>query len=256
MVVRGSQQQLGELEALYRERWAAFARVAISIAGSVDVGKEAVQEGFARAIEEREAFRGECPLEAWVWRIVVNTAKTASVRTVREEPETILGPQDASANGHRSSEVAVWVRTLPERQPGEDFQHIGDFLHETDTPPAVRATLLRVAALIPGVKLLGTVRDHDGRSGIGFSWPSQGPYPTKGSSSELIFDPKTAELLGTQGTGPKNWTVYLQEKVVSRLPGKPPAPLEPPCTKQGGGVSHPVLGGSITNGAPLKSAKS
>ncbi|HEY4236469.1 MAG TPA: sigma-70 family RNA polymerase sigma factor, partial [Gaiellaceae bacterium] len=78
--------------------------------------KEAVQEGFARAIEEREAFRGECPLEAWVWRIVVNTAKTASVRAVREEPETILGPQDASANGHRSSEVAVWVRTLPERQ--------------------------------------------------------------------------------------------------------------------------------------------
>jgi hypothetical protein len=140
--------------------------------------------------------------------------------------------------------------------PGEDFQHIGDFLHETDAPPAVRATLLRAAALIPGVKLLGTVRDHDGRSGIGFSYPSQGPYPTKGSSSELIFDPKTGELLGTQGTGPKNWTVYLQEKVVSRLPGKPPAPLEPPCTKQGGGVSHPVPGGSITNGAPLKSAKS
>jgi DNA-directed RNA polymerase specialized sigma24 family protein len=77
-VVRGSQRQLGEFEALYRERWAAFARVAISIAGSVDLGREAVQEGFAGAIEQRQQFRGDCPLEAWVWRIVLNTAKRIS----------------------------------------------------------------------------------------------------------------------------------------------------------------------------------
>jgi hypothetical protein len=137
--------------------------------------------------------------------------------------------------------------------PGEDFQHIGDFLRETDAPPAVRATLLRAAALIPGVKLLGTVRDHDGRLGTGFSYPSQGPYVTKGSSSELIFDQQTGELLGEQGTGPKNWTVYLQDKVVDALPSKPPVPLKPPCDKRGAGVSHPVPGGSLTNGAPLKS---
>jgi DNA-directed RNA polymerase specialized sigma24 family protein len=55
-------------EKLYRERWSAFARVAISITGSFDLGTEAVQEGFARAIEQRQAFRGGCPLDAWVWR--------------------------------------------------------------------------------------------------------------------------------------------------------------------------------------------
>lgn len=111
-----SQRQLGELEALYRERWPAFARVAISIAGSVDVGMEAVQEGFARAIEQRGDFRGECPLEAWVWRIVVNTARTAGARAARDESGTSLGPGDSSANGDRPSEVSLWVRTLPERQ--------------------------------------------------------------------------------------------------------------------------------------------
>jgi RNA polymerase sigma-70 factor (ECF subfamily) len=115
-VVRGSQRQLGELEALYRERWAAFARVAISIAGSVDVGREAVQEGFARAIEQRHQFRGDCPLEAWVWRIVVNTAKTARVRTPREDPEPGTAPEGVSLNGDRPTEVALWVRNLPERQ--------------------------------------------------------------------------------------------------------------------------------------------
>ena len=114
--MRESQRRLAELEELYRERWPAFARVAISIAGSVELGKEAVQEGFARAIERRQEFRGDCPLEAWVWRIVVNTANTAGVRAAREETGTAVGPEDASANGHRPSEVALWVRNLPERQ--------------------------------------------------------------------------------------------------------------------------------------------
>jgi RNA polymerase sigma-70 factor, ECF subfamily len=114
--VRDSRRRLLELEELYRERWAAFARVAISLAGSVDLGKEAVQEGFARAIEQREDFRGECPLEAWVWRIVVNTAKTAGLRATREEPGTTVGAEEAPTNGHRPSEVALWMRNLPERQ--------------------------------------------------------------------------------------------------------------------------------------------
>lgn len=114
--MRGSRRQLAELEELYRERWAAFARVAISIAGSVEVGTEAVQEGFARAIARRAEFRGECPLEAWVWRIVVNAARTAGTRAAREEPATAVGAEAASSNGHRPSEVALWVRKLPERQ--------------------------------------------------------------------------------------------------------------------------------------------
>lgn len=114
--MRATQQRVAELETLYRERWAAFARVAISIAGSVDLGREAVQDGFARAIEQRGAFRGDCPLEAWVWRIVVNTAKTAGLRAAREESATSVEPEEPSANGHRPSEVALWVRNLPERQ--------------------------------------------------------------------------------------------------------------------------------------------
>lgn len=127
----------------------------------------------------------------------------------------------------------------------EEFSDIEAFLHETDAPAAARAKLLRAIAVIPGVELLGPVRDHDGRPGIGFSYPSRG---------ELIFDAKTGELIGEQGTGgtPGSWTVYLEQKIVDGLPGSPPAPLTPPCTN-GGGISHDVVGGSVTNGAPLTS---
>ena len=73
-------RQIAELEALYKQQFPAFARVAISLTGSVELGKEAVQEAFARAIEQVDGFRGDCPLEAWVWRIVVNTARTSARR--------------------------------------------------------------------------------------------------------------------------------------------------------------------------------
>jgi hypothetical protein len=136
--------------------------------------------------------------------------------------------------------------------PGEDFVHIGDFLRETDAPPAVRSTLYQAAALIPGIQLLGTVRDHDGRPGLGIGYPSQGPYASSGSRSELIFDPHTGELLGEQGTGPRYWAVYLTEKVVNGLPGTPPAPLTPPCVNSAGTVKT-VPGGSVTTGAGLNS---
>jgi hypothetical protein len=51
--------------------------------------------------------------------------------------------------------------------PAEDFVKVGDLLRETDAPPALRSALFQVAAHIPGVKALGTVSDHAGRSGVG-----------------------------------------------------------------------------------------
>jgi DNA-directed RNA polymerase specialized sigma24 family protein len=69
------------------EGFPAFARVAISVTGSVDVGREVVQEAFARSIEDLDRFRGECSLEAGVWRIVINTAKTAARRGAFESGE-------------------------------------------------------------------------------------------------------------------------------------------------------------------------
>lgn len=111
-----SDRRLAELEALYRRRFPAFARVAISITGSVELGRDAVQEGFARAIERRDQFRGDCPLEAWVWQIIVNTARTAAGHAAQTGDDPRTEPV-AGANGHHElSEVELWVRTLPERQ--------------------------------------------------------------------------------------------------------------------------------------------
>jgi hypothetical protein len=125
------------------------------------------------------------------------------------------------------------------RSAGEDFVHVGDFLRETDARPALRAALYRAAALIPGVRLLGTVRDHLGRSGLGVGY----------GNHELIFNPQTAALMAEQTIGDPGWTLYLASRVVSRLPRRAPMPLTPPCVNYGGFITH-TPGGDVQTGAP------
>ena len=103
-----------ELEALYRGKFDSFVRVASALAGSVTLGHEAVQEAFARAIAAEDQFRGEGSLEAWVWRIVMNTARSSREPTVVESPDEEVG---ISTNGRIDGvPVLAWVRALPERQ--------------------------------------------------------------------------------------------------------------------------------------------
>ena len=108
---------IGEIEALYRGRYRHFLRVATAIVGDEASGHDAVQDGFAQALRDQQAFRGEGPLEAWVWRMVVNAALAARRRRVARR-ETAGAIDVATANGHASDEsgVRAWVAALPERQ--------------------------------------------------------------------------------------------------------------------------------------------
>lgn len=90
-------------------------RVAVAISGDAELGRDAVQSAFATAVRERRSYRGEGPLEAWVWRIVVNEARRAgSVR--RDEP--IEGTSEQAVNGRATDPFGVraLVAALPDRQ--------------------------------------------------------------------------------------------------------------------------------------------
>ena len=104
---------ISELEALYRERYRHFLRVAGLITGDIERAHDAVQDGFAAAVRSRRSFRGDGPLEAWVWRAVVNAAK----RQPRVEVAA-FDPEPVSENGDAAEDrtVRTWVAALPERQ--------------------------------------------------------------------------------------------------------------------------------------------
>jgi RNA polymerase sigma-70 factor, ECF subfamily len=106
---------IDELEALYRSRVQEFRRVAAAIAGDRELGCDAVQEGFAKALRKRRSHRGSGTLEAWVWRIVVNAARDARRR--KPAPAELRGP---SANGHGPT---LPLELLTERQREIVFLH-------------------------------------------------------------------------------------------------------------------------------------
>src|SRR6266513_5484515 len=111
-------QLLAQIESLYRARFADFVAVAASIVGERDGARDAVQEAFASVVRGRRGFRGSAPLEAWVWRVVINAARKKRQRTAREVRMEVARP---SANGSapepkEASQLAVLVAALPERQ--------------------------------------------------------------------------------------------------------------------------------------------
>jgi RNA polymerase sigma factor (sigma-70 family) len=104
--------ELGEIEAVYRQRLGELRRVATAITGSRDAGVDAVQEGFARAIRQRHGFRREGSIEAWLWRIVVNAARTSAAA---DRPAALDERGDTTAIAEPAGLHAL-VGELPERQ--------------------------------------------------------------------------------------------------------------------------------------------
>jgi DNA-directed RNA polymerase specialized sigma24 family protein len=58
-----------DLEQLYRERYVGLRDALATVTGSHESARDALQEGFARALAARSSYRGDGPLVAWVWRI-------------------------------------------------------------------------------------------------------------------------------------------------------------------------------------------
>jgi RNA polymerase sigma-70 factor, ECF subfamily len=105
-----------ELEHLYRDRYVAFRNGVATLTGSYDSARDVVQEAFAQALRDRDQYRGDGPLAAWVWRIAVRIALAARRNghelTLEEVAEHAPAPPAAD------SHPALWaaLRTLPARR--------------------------------------------------------------------------------------------------------------------------------------------
>jgi RNA polymerase sigma factor (sigma-70 family) len=96
------------IEAIYRERFHEFVRVAEAICRDADTARDAVQDGFAGALRSRQGFRGESGVETWLWSCVVNAARNARRRA------TGLDVRDELAERRPSGEPTAARAGLPE----------------------------------------------------------------------------------------------------------------------------------------------
>ena len=106
------------LESLYRADLPRFVRAAAAIVGDEAAGRDAVQDAFVHAVRKRASFKFEAPLEAWVWRIVINEALALRRRRASElewESESAATPSTNHVP-EQDATVRAWVTSLPERQ--------------------------------------------------------------------------------------------------------------------------------------------
>jgi RNA polymerase sigma-70 factor (ECF subfamily) len=108
---------LEAIETVYRAQLPRFRRVAAAVAGDRELARDAVQEAFANAVRNRQDFRGDGPIDAWLWRTVVNAARTARRNAL--EDARLSDAECAPTNGRVESgaeRVRAAVSLLPERQ--------------------------------------------------------------------------------------------------------------------------------------------
>jgi DNA-directed RNA polymerase specialized sigma24 family protein len=109
----GRDRMLEEIEKVYRDCYHAFLRVASAVTEDVELGHDAVQEGFAGAVRSRHSYRARGSLEAWIWRSVVNAARDRS----RARPEVPLAVDPVALDvGADPGVLRSAIARLPERQ--------------------------------------------------------------------------------------------------------------------------------------------
>ena len=100
-------ERLGDFGAFYERTYPAALRVAYGIVGERATADDVTQDAYATAYRERHRYRGDGPPEAWLYRIVVNTAlgvlRHQRVRwTVPLDPDTHEPSAGGSAGGSPS----------------------------------------------------------------------------------------------------------------------------------------------------------
>jgi RNA polymerase sigma-70 factor, ECF subfamily len=114
---------LEEIESIYRLRYRAFLRVASAITGDLELGADAVQDGFAGAVRSRDRFRGGS-LEAWLWVAIANAARTSRHRDSSHHESAATQLVAPVVDGHpRAGALREAISCLPERQRLVLFLH-------------------------------------------------------------------------------------------------------------------------------------
>ncbi len=117
------------------------------------------------------------------------------------DPDALFARLEDAARGHSKGTYV------------EMFTLVGDAFRETNVRPAQRAALYEVAARLPGVELVGQVRDSVGRQGVAVAMEER----DDGIRHTLVIEPKTGTLLAEeQATLAKNVFRYPAGTVIGR----------------------------------------
>lgn len=133
-------------------------RLARSFVSDASAAEEVVQETWVAVITGISAFERRAGLKTWIFRILVNRAKTRALRDARFVPFASLGTStpdaEPSVDGARFGEDGSWLRPAA---PWEDDPETLVARHEVTS-----AVLEAIEALPPNQRAVVTLRDIEG----------------------------------------------------------------------------------------------
>ncbi|BDG06077.1 RNA polymerase sigma factor [Anaeromyxobacter oryzae] len=167
----GTEAEARELAALRAGDEAAFlalvtrnhgpmVRLATTFVRSRGVAEEVVQETWIGVLKGLHQFEGRCSLRAWIYRILVNCAKSRAVREVRSVPMSALGRVDDEDG----------PAVPAERFRGESERWAGHWSEPPEPWPDARVESGEIAALVAAAletlpeaqRTVMSLRDVDG----------------------------------------------------------------------------------------------
>lgn len=130
-------------------------RLATTYVSSRAVAEEVAQDTWVAVLEELDRFEGRSSLKTWIFRILINRAKTRGVRERRTTPFSSLPPQqDVAETGMPSDAFFAddhrwaghWAVPVPAWDMPEEHllsAELGRVIHEAvyALPPAQRAVV-------------------------------------------------------------------------------------------------------------------
>jgi RNA polymerase sigma-70 factor (ECF subfamily) len=107
-------RQTRKIEDVYSRRYQSFRGALAGIVGSYELAHDVVQESFARALKNRAGFRGDGPLEAWIWKIALRVAY--EMRGQANEVELADAFEPELPQSERDEKLAAALKELPPRR--------------------------------------------------------------------------------------------------------------------------------------------
>lgn len=104
------------IEELYRSRYASFRGGVAALLGGHEAARDVVQEAFAQALRDRQQYRGEGSLAAWVWQIAFRIALRSRSNGQRELALDELVGAARLPSPERDPLLAEALKRLPARR--------------------------------------------------------------------------------------------------------------------------------------------
>jgi RNA polymerase sigma-70 factor (ECF subfamily) len=131
-------------------------RLAMAFVPSRAVAEEVAQDTWVAALGGLDRFEGRSSLRTWLYRILVNRARTTGVRESRAVPTPALERDDGSIVGESFAADGSW--SVP---PDHWLEDADDRLATAEMAGRVRSA---IEVLPPGQREVVTLRDVEGLS--------------------------------------------------------------------------------------------